>query len=229
MLPESVMIVEDEIITARYIAGQVTKIGIRVTGIYNSADTVMAALADDAPELVLMDVNIKGNRDGFELSELIWQHKKVPVIYITAYCDNQTLQQAFKPLSYGYVVKPFSPIDLEEVLKRAYGQYARQTKIEERPNDTMLKLSPVHSFETDSARLYRNDEEVALSHNQRLLLSILVKNLNNVLSNVTLEYAIWKDEDISLSTMRTLIYSLRKVAPELQIKTHSKSGYSLHL
>jgi len=66
---------------------------------------------------------------------------------------------------------------------------------------------------------------VDLNTKQKLLIELLVKNINNVVSFETLEFNIWQDEEVSRSSLRTLVYSIRKLLPNFPLKTYSKKGY----
>ncbi|MHC3995598.1 response regulator [Thiomicrolovo sp. ZZH C-3] len=225
---DSVMIVEDEMLTARYISSILKGWGIRVVGVFDNAMAVIAAFEEEIPGLVLMDVNIRGNIDGFALSDMIWEQHTVPIVYITAYCDNETLQKAFRPLAYGYVMKPFGPEELETVLRSAH---RRHQKVSDEAHDTekgaRIDLSPVHTYDLATASLYADGEEVVLTAKQNILLEHLVLHRHQVVSYHELEFAIWADEEVSPSSLKTVVYSLRKRAPELRIKNLSKQGYTL--
>ena len=229
MLPRSVMIVEDEVVTARYISGIVGKLGIHVMGTCDNGPDVLEMLKNETPECLLMDVNIRGNMDGFTLYEQIRRNYPIPVIYITAYCDNETLSKAYEQSSYGYVVKPFTEYDLETVLHSAWRRYRQKEAPAQIQNSEpqSVAISDVHRYELQSRRLFCNQKEIELTRKQNQLLEMLVRHRNRVVSYSELEYTLWPEEEVSTSTLRTLIYSLRKQAPELQIKTQSKSGYTL--
>ncbi len=229
MLPRSVMIVEDESVTARYISGIVQKLGIHVANTCDNGRDVLEALKKDTPECLLMDVNIRGSMDGFALNELIQHDYAIPVIFITGYCDNETLSRAYGVNAYGYVVKPFTEQDLETVLSSAWRRYRKEETAPEHKNNEehTLFISKVHRYELDSRRLFCDEKEVCLTMKQNQLLEMLVRHRNSVVSYRELEYALWPEEEVSSSALRTLIYGLRKLAPQLQIKTQSKSGYTL--
>jgi DNA-binding response OmpR family regulator len=225
---ESVMVVEDEMLTARYIASLLQGWGIRVIGTFDNALSVIAALEEELPALLLMDVNIRGNMDGFSLSDKIWEKHSVPIVYITAYCDNETLQRAFRPLAYGYVMKPFGPEELETVLRTARQRIQERSPCEKNTQSGgIIDLSPLHTYDPSDGRLYVNGTEVTLTVKQNVLLAHLVAHRHQVVSYNDLEFAIWADEETSSSSLKMVVYGLRKRAPELSIKNLSKQGYIL--
>ncbi|WP_345969508.1 DNA-binding response regulator [Sulfurimonas sp. HSL1-6] len=225
---DSVMVVEDEVLTARYITSILNGWGIRVIGVFDNAMAVIAAFEEEIPGMVLMDVNIRGKVDGFALSDMIWEQHTVPIVYITAYCDNETLQKAFRPLAYGYVMKPFGPEELETVLRSAYRRHqSERLEEDEAEKSERIVLSPIHTYDLVTASLYADGEDVALTAKQNILLEHLVRHRHQVVSYHDLEFAIWADEEVSSSSLKTVVYSLRKRAPELRIKSLSKQGYIL--
>ena len=102
-----ILIVEDERIVAMDLAGTLAELGYAVAG--------MAARGEDAieqakrlnPNLILMDVRLAGKMDGIQAAQSIREERDVPVVYLTAHSDNETLQRAANTTASGYLVKPF--------------------------------------------------------------------------------------------------------------------------
>jgi CheY-like chemotaxis protein len=108
----SIMIVEDEAIIAKNIKRSLTKNGFTVTSVVNSADQAIANAEKDKPDLVLMDIHLKGEKDGVYASEQIWKNFKIPIVFLTAHSDKETFNQAKTTLPFGYVTKPFNESQL---------------------------------------------------------------------------------------------------------------------
>ncbi|MBW4560635.1 MAG: response regulator [Mojavia pulchra JT2-VF2] len=108
-----VLVVEDEIIVARTIASQLNQLGYIVTGTASSGQVAIAKASDTQPDIVLMDIILKGEMDGIAAASYIREHLGIPIIFLTAYGDNNTLERAKITQPFGYIVKPFTIKDLQ--------------------------------------------------------------------------------------------------------------------
>ena len=136
MQPVKVLVVEDEVIVARSIASQLNQLGYIVTGTASSAKVAITKASETKPAIVLMDIILKGEMDGIAAASYIREHLDIPVIFLTAYGDDQTLKRAKITQPYGYVVKPFTIKDLQIAIEIALLKY--QLEIELRSNRDQL-------------------------------------------------------------------------------------------
>jgi DNA-binding response OmpR family regulator len=225
MLPHKVLVVEDELITQRYIKNILREFQVNDVVCFNSADGVIDALEEVDYEMVLMDINIRGAIDGIALAKEILNHKQIPIIFITAYNDDETLDEVLEISPFGFLSKPFNSKDLITIVKIAYHRFLDCQKKKHSQNQTNVSISSQYSFTLIEKQLFYNDKMVDLNTKQKLLIELLVKNINNVVSFETLEFNIWQDEEVSRSSLRTLVYSIRKLLPNFPLKTYSKKGY----
>ncbi len=108
MTPKSILIVEDEAVVALDLSLLLEKSGYRVTRICNSSDQLFDEInCFSHPDLILMDVHIKGSLDGTEASLKIKKLYNIPVIFLTAYADRDTITKAKNSYPYGYIIKPY--------------------------------------------------------------------------------------------------------------------------
>lgn len=112
MAQARILVVEDEVIVARTIASQLSQLGYIVTGTASSGKVAIAKASETQPELVLMDIILKGEMDGITTASHIREQLDVPVIFLTAYGDEHTLERAKITQPFGYIVKPFTTKDL---------------------------------------------------------------------------------------------------------------------
>ncbi len=228
MIPKNIVIIEDEPITARYIEGILNKYGSHVVAIYNSFKGVKQELKDKEIDLILMDINILGPVDGIEASKRIQADYDIPIIFISAYSDSDTIEEVLKVAPYGFVTKPFTENDLLIAIKVGYGRYISTVVDTQSPKENhLVKITDICYYHRLQKRLYIEGKPVKLSANQNRLLEELIQSHNNPVSQEQLIYAIWNDQDISASALRTLVYSLRKLLPQIPIESVSKSGYVL--
>ena len=103
-----VLVVEDEAIVAADLSHKLEDAGFRVVGVEDTGEGAVSAAAELQPDVVIMDVYLRGEMDGIEAAEVIQGEHGIPVIYLTAYSDDSTLARILETEPYGYLLKPFS-------------------------------------------------------------------------------------------------------------------------
>lgn len=119
MSNEKILIVEDEGIVILHIRKALENLGYTVAGIANYGDDAIVKATEIRPDLVLMDIVLKGVVDGIDAAEKIHAILNIPVIYLTAHADESTLQRAKVTEPFGYIVKPFRERDLQIAIEFA--------------------------------------------------------------------------------------------------------------
>ena len=114
-----ILIVEDEQIVAVAIEGHLQRLGYQVVGKAVCGEEACRKAAQLEPDLVLMDVRIEGPMDGIEAARRIRESRDVPIVFLTAYSDVETVERAKAVEPYGYIVKPFHPRDLHTTIEMA--------------------------------------------------------------------------------------------------------------
>lgn len=117
--PISVLIVEDELIAAENISRNLKKQGYQVSAIVDSGEDAIQRATVDRPDLVLMDIMLHGTMDGIQAADQIHRQLNIPLIYMTAYGDDTTLERAKQTHPSGYLVKPFKPQSLKIAIEVA--------------------------------------------------------------------------------------------------------------
>ena len=108
-----VLIVEDELIVAKDIKHSLERINYEVVGLASDVSESIELMEQNQPDIVLMDIMLRGGDSGIDAAEIIRKDFKVPVIFLTAYADSATLERAKRAESYGYILKPFKAVDLQ--------------------------------------------------------------------------------------------------------------------
>jgi len=119
MTDTKILIVEDEVIVARNIEKRLLKAGYKVAGIASSAEEAIELAATLRPDLVLMDIKLKGKMDGIDAAKAIRDSNHLPIIYLTSYTDEETFQRAKTTEPYGYLIKPFELKELNRSVEIA--------------------------------------------------------------------------------------------------------------
>lgn len=126
----NIFIVEDESIVAKDIQNNLIKLGYNVLGIANNGNDAIEQIKNLNPDVVLMDIMIKGDLTGIEVAEQIKKFVNVPVIFLTAYADESTLSRAKVTEPYGYILKPFKEIDLHSTIEMAVYKHQKDAALQ---------------------------------------------------------------------------------------------------
>lgn len=126
-----ILIVEDEIIIAKDIENTLIKDGFTVVGLVSSGEKTIQEIERANPDLILMDIKLKGKMDGIETAEIIKNRFNLPVIYLTSYKDEKTLLRAKVTEPYGYIIKPFDPKELKILIDLSYYKHKTGEKLKE--------------------------------------------------------------------------------------------------
>ncbi len=114
-----ILIVEDEIIIAMDLQFTLENLGYAFSEIVSSGEESIEKVSRLLPDVVLMDVKLSGLIDGVKAAERIYRRFRIPIIYVSAYSDEQTLKRMNRVKNYGYLNKPFEERELKKVLEKA--------------------------------------------------------------------------------------------------------------
>ena len=117
--PAKILVVEDEAVVAMTLKMTLMKKGYDVMPIAMSAETALTFTAQYHPHVVLMDIVIRGDKDGIDAASLITDHYHIPIIYTTAYFDDATVERAVATAHVAYLVKPYSDDELFDAIEKA--------------------------------------------------------------------------------------------------------------
>jgi CheY-like chemotaxis protein len=119
MAGERILLVEDDDVIARVADWRLKNLGYLVAGRATSGAEAMELVVKEKPDLVLMDINIRGDVDGIETAKMIKDGFKIPVVYVTSHSDGPTLERAKATHPDGFIVKPFDDDDLRVAIQLA--------------------------------------------------------------------------------------------------------------
>lgn len=122
------LIVEDEILIAEELKERLSLLGFSVIAAVESADEGIAIATRERPDLVLLDIRLKGEKDGVRAAQEIHQKVDVPVVYLTAYSDRLTVDRIKGTQYDGFVLKPFRAGELQSTIEIAIQRHAIRTK-----------------------------------------------------------------------------------------------------
>ena len=139
----NILIVEDEYIVAEDIKDTLESGGYSVVGISETGEEAIRETAKHYPDMVLMDLNLKGEFDGIETAKKIKTLTDIPVIYVTAYTDRKTLERAKTTEPYGYIVKPYNDREIITTVEMALHKYKKDKKLKESEQDLYNTLKSI--------------------------------------------------------------------------------------
>lgn len=125
MLKVKVLVVEDESIVSKDIQNTLTKLDYQVIGAASTGEKALSLVKNELPDIVLMDIMLKGDLNGIETAKKIKASYNIPVIFLTAYADEATLNKAKLAEPYGYIIKPFKEQDLQATIEVALYKFEK--------------------------------------------------------------------------------------------------------
>lgn len=121
-----VLVVEDEYILALNLQENLESLGYFVLDIADSAEKAIEKATELRPNLILMDIRLRGDMDGIQASEQIWQNLQIPIIYVTGHSDKSTVERATLTSPFGYILKPIKEQELYVAIQTALNRYDRE-------------------------------------------------------------------------------------------------------
>lgn len=191
-----ILIVEDEPFIAENLQEMLSIFGHENTEIANSANQAIKAIKISRPDLVLLDVKIKGDQDGIELGGIIKDQYQLPFVYITSYSDKETVNRAKHTQPLGFIVKPFTKDDVYAAIEVALFNQNR-----------MVVRGPQNALANENPTTYNND-------------SIFIKK-RGLLEKVKYEDLVWIEADgnhITINVKDGRTYTIRKSLKDITDK-----------
>jgi len=125
----NVLVVEDESIVSKDIQHSLKKLGYNVVGASATGELAIELAGSEKPDIVLMDIMLKGEMNGIEAADQIKAKHAIPIIFLTAYADEATLSKAKITEPYGYILKPFKEIDLHTTIEMAIYKHGKEQEV----------------------------------------------------------------------------------------------------
>ena len=123
-----IVIVEDEVFIAKDIKRILLQLGYDVPAIAYDSESAIKKIYQFQPDLVLLDITIRGQRDGIQVAQVLNENHKIPFIFLTSHSDRSTLSRAKQTRPYGYIVKPYTDKDLISSIEIALYNWSEDLK-----------------------------------------------------------------------------------------------------
>jgi DNA-binding LytR/AlgR family response regulator len=193
-----VLLVEDEVIVRKDIEKSLTKNGHEVVGQTDNGDAAIQMARLAGPQIILMDIQIKGDKTGIETANEILKEVNLPIVFLTAYTDVDTLSKVKLANPYGYILKPFNETELCTTLELAQAHHAKERELKAE-NDMLKSFSSYkpgadHLFVKNNSRFMRlPNEEVFYVEALKDYMQIVTRNKTYVI------HATMKDTERKMS------------------------------
>ncbi|PLY06967.1 MAG: DNA-binding response regulator [Arcobacter sp.] len=220
-----ILIVEDETIVALDMKKTLENLNFEITNTATNYNSAINSVRKNKPDVILMDINLKNSKDGIETTKKIHTIEKIPVIYLTACNDDDTINRAIETNPIAYLNKPFKIDDLKSNI--LLGIYKEKQKNDFFQNTSYISIGLDYYYNYDKYRLYYKKLPIKLSEKENLLLKLLINANGDIVSFEKLIGELWPSNIISNSTLRTLIYRLRGKLEHKLIETIPMIGCRL--
>lgn len=220
-----ILIVEDETIVALDIKHALMQLNFEVTDMVTNYDDALESVKNKIPDVLLTDIHLKNSKNGIEIAKDIQTIAPIPIIYLTAFSDDETIREAVKTDPISYMLKPFKRDELKSTILLAMYKIS-QSKKGKIPSNCK-KLGFGFYFHEQDKILYFENIVIKLSQKEKELLSVLIEAKGQIVTLNTLENFIWSQGTVSNSTLRTLLYRLRVKLEHKLIETIPSAGFRL--
>jgi len=221
-----VLIIEDESIPAEYLKSIIeSEDSYEVVDIVSNANDALQSVKKYKPDIIFVDIMIKGGLSGAEFALKIHTlYENIILIFLTAYSEDEMIEYATESNAFAYLLKPYRPNEIKATLSLAKAKL-EESELSVKENRNIVNLIDNYIFNIEENSLYKNSEKVPLSVKETELLSLLCKNKEITVSRETIQNYM----NISSSSLRSLVYRIRKNIHENIIKNSKKFGYKIEL
>ena len=152
-----ILVVEDEMIIGAKISMQLNSLGYEVTGILPRGEDALLHIEINIPDIVLLDINLKGALDGIQTAEALMVKHAIPIIYLTANSDEATFNRAKHTRPAAFISKPFKQLDLQRAIELVISRMAQ--------NDT----GPLPEKEDNHDQPYILTDRIFVRHKEKMI------------------------------------------------------------
>ncbi len=197
--PVKIFIVEDEMIIGANISLQLSNLGYEVTGIVPRGEEALIHIQQNIPDIVILDIQLKGKLDGVETAKIIQKKYGVPVIYLTANVDQTNFDRAKETNPYAFISKPFKKLDLQRAVALAVG------RIQLKNNNSQLKNN------TKPTPTFVLEDSIFVKHHEKMV-KILINDILYIEAERNYCRIITKDkESLLVMTLKDIDQKLPKI------------------
>lgn len=227
-----VLIVEDETVLAIGMEYSLEEYGYIVSGIESSALEAINHVHNNPVDIVLMDIKLKSKMTGVEAARKIWEELKIPIVFLTSYSDDKTIQNAMDCEPYGYLLKPCRDEELKVAIETALKKHQLFNKNStfdiNNQIEKIIHCKEGYSYDKSKRILFHNANIVNLTGKEILLFDLLSDYPGQPVSFDRISDFIWDKEYTDIGKLRTLIYRIKTKLGVNLIENIFEHGYKLN-
>ncbi|MDQ7062528.1 MAG: response regulator [Sulfurimonas sp.] len=216
-----ILIVEDDFLIVAQIRECVERLGHEILNSFDNANSAIAFVKIVKPDFVFMDIELHGSIDGIQCANILKNEYLVPSIFITSYHETAILNESMDVAPLNFLPKPFEDSNIEAVI--ALAAVTLKT-YQPKNNESIIKLGN-YEFNIEYKILKQEDQIIKLTEKELLLVSILFKNIGNIVSKERIDEYVYKNTLSSDDSLRRLVSRTREKIIGLNIKAEPKQGY----
>jgi signal transduction histidine kinase len=205
-----ILIVEDELVTANVLSDVLSDLGYGVIDIVDSSDEAIAAIYRQIPDIILMDIKLRGSDSGIDAVNEIHKIAKIPVIYLTAFSDAETLEQAIATAPYGYLTKPLRYAEVNMAIMLALKKHNEEKILQE----ALDKEKELHTLKSRLLAMASHEFSTPMS-----VIRLLVWKLQNFEGKLTKEA-----RAKNFASIQSAIKDINWLLEEVRFISNSESG-----
>ena len=203
-----VLVVEDESIVSKDIQNSLVNLGYTVVGSAATGERAIELANEVKPDIVLMDIMLKGTMNGIEAADNIRKNLRIPIIFLTAYTDDATLSKAKITEPFGYIIKPFKEIDLHTNIEMAIYKHAKEVEV-------LKEMDLLHSIVENKE--VNNLDSIFIKANSKL---IKINKTNIYYIEALKDYVVIHTKDTR--------YTIHSTMKDIEIKMGLEDFVSVH-
>ncbi|MGB3513443.1 MAG: ATP-binding protein [Microcoleaceae cyanobacterium] len=210
----NILIVEDELIAAENISRNLNQFGYTVTGKVQSGEKAIENITENPPDLVLMDIKLKGKLNGIETADKINKMFPIPIVYITAYSDSITIKKATKTTPYGYLIKPFKAVDIKTTIEMALAKHQTEQQTIKTLSEALSQAQEINQLKSQFFS--------TVSHDLRTPLTTILASLE-LLRNYSEHFSAEQKEKL-FSRIKTAGKNMTELLEDLLLVNQAELG-----
>jgi DNA-binding LytR/AlgR family response regulator len=196
--PVKLLIVEDEMIIGAKISMQLTHLGYEVTGILPRGEEAILHIEENKPDIILLDINLKGKIDGIETAHLIHKIADIPIIYLTANTDESTFNRAKETRPYAFISKPFKQLDLQRAIELTISRMA------ENQTGKITEPESFYDMDENAGNSYILSDRIFVKHKEKMV-KIYITDIMYIEADRNYSHIYTKGKEYMLSiTLKTI-------------------------
>ncbi len=240
-----VLIVEDDEVTAMNLKLSLNKYNYNVVAVTDDAKQARNKIKIYNPDVIFIDISLQKSTDGISLANFINKNYKKPFIYLTSHTDSDIIDKAKQTEPYGYILKPFEPVNLHTTIVIALHRHKEEEKrnsnlnmlkndknnlekllyTKKVSNKPMVPFGSAYHLDTTLYETFYENKKIKLTRKENAFIRLLVAQLGSVVTFEQVLKYVWDENSATENSVRTLVWRLRNKLPTDIIKNASGLGY----